>query len=300
MENIFCEWLKTLGIEYLQNESTARFSTFKVGGTSDLCVFPRSTEQLIAVLRELYDRKMRFEVIGNASNVLFAFEHFDGVLVFCKNISGFSFSENILVAECGASLTHIAAQAASRSLSGLEFAYGIPALVGGAVYMNAGAYGACIADVLVQSTAYDMARGEIVVIDAADHGFGYRQSLYMENRSLICLNASMKLRCGDGDKIKQKMDENISSRRSTQPLEYPSAGSYFKRPEGNFAGKLIDDCGLKGMRVGNAEVSRKHAGFIINRGGATASDILTLEDKIKTEVMSRFGIELCREVRVIK
>ena len=232
--------------------------------------------------------------------MLFAFDTFEGALIFTSGISDVSFDNNIITASCGVSLTHLADIACKKCLSGLEFAYGIPALVGGAVYMNAGAYGSCISDVLVSSIAYDFEKRRKVVLNADAHVFDYRKSVYMSNRTLICLGAIFELQEGDNDAIRAKMLENMRSRKDKQPLQYPSAGSYFKRPEGNFAGKLIEDCGLKGFSIGGAQVSQKHAGFIINTGGATASDILELEEKIKGKVMSEYGVMLEREVRLIK
>ena len=286
------------GIAFKEDESVASYSTFKVGGVAALSVFPKSREELITALRILFDAGIRAEIIGNASNMLFAFDSFDGALVFTGGVSGARVEGERLYADCGSSLTHISRLACESSLSGLEFAYGIPGLVGGSVYMNAGAYGSQIGAVLEYSDAYDRSSGEVVRI--YDHGFGYRESIYMERPELVCLGGCFALALGERDAISAKMRENMDSRKKNQPLEFPSAGSYFKRPEGHFAGKLIEDCGLKGMRVGEAEVSEKHAGFIINRGGATWQDILALEEKIKEIVMSRYGVLLEREVRLIK
>ncbi len=292
------EYFKGEGIEYAENLNVASRSTFKVGGKAKLSVFPRSREKLIKALVALDEEGMRAEVIGNASNLLFAFDFFQGALVFTDRVCELSREGECLLADCGALLTRLSKLAADSSLSGFEFAYGIPGLVGGSVYMNAGAYGAQMSDVLEYSEAYDRESGQTIRI--YDHGFAYRQSVYMTRPSLVCLGARFRLKKGNVEDIKARMAENMSSRRDNQPLEFPSAGSYFKRPEGYFAGKLIEDCGLKGMRVGGAEVSQKHAGFIINRGDATWGDVLTLEEKIKEIVMSRFGVELEREVRLIK
>ena len=285
-------------IPYKRDVSIAQYSTFKSGGRAALAVFPRSREELIEALRILLREGVRAEIVGNASNVLFAFDFFDGALVFTGGASGARVEGEGLYAECGSSLTYISRLAESSSLSGLEFAYGIPGLVGGSIYMNAGAYGSQMSEVLAYSDAYDTRNDRIERI--YDHGFGYRKSIYMERPELVCLGGYFSLSAGDSDAIGAKMRENMESRRKNQPLEFPSAGSYFKRPEGHFAGKLIEDCGLKGERVGGAEVSEKHAGFIINRGGATWQDILALEEKIKEKVMSLCGVLLEREVRLIK
>lgn len=292
------EYLKLEDIDFLENEDISSRSSFKVGGKAALAVFPSNKDKLLNILSELSRKNIKFEVIGNASNILFGFDFYDGVLVFTGGISQIEFLGNTVKASCGVSLTYLAELAARNSLSGLEFAYGIPALIGGAVYMNAGAYGSSVSDVLKTSKAYDCQTGQIV--DIINHGFGYRESIYMKKPNLICLEAVFELKESAQETIRAKMQENMRSRKENQPLEFPSAGSYFKRPKDSFAGRLIEDCGLKGTRVGDAEVSVKHAGFIINRGKATAEDILALEEKIKGKVMSRFGIMLEREVRLIK
>lgn len=285
-------------IPFREEINAASFSSFKVGGIAELAIFPRNREELIRAVKILTESGVKYEIIGNASNLLFAFEIYEGALVFTSELSSVEAEGKIIRASCGTSLTYLAEIAARNSLSGLEFAYGIPGLVGGSVYMNAGAYGSQISAVLEYSEAYDCKRDEVIKL--YDHGFGYRESVYMKRKELICLGASFRLSKGNAEEIRARMRENMSARREKQPLEFPSAGSYFKRPEGHFAGKLIEDCGLKGMRVGGAEVSEKHAGFIINRGGATAQDILELEEKIKEIVMSRYGVMLEREVRLVK
>lgn len=298
MEQRIIDSLILSGIDFKENENAARYSSFKVGGIAALSVFPKSREELISALRIFSEGCVRREIIGNASNVLFAFDYFDGALIFTCGLSDISFDGQSVYAECGSSLTHLSQAAAKKSLSGLEFAYGIPGFVGGSIYMNAGAYGSQISAVIEYSDAYDCKSGEVTRI--YDHGFGYRKSIYMSRPELACLGARFSLEGGNEDDIISKMRENMESRKQKQPLEFPSGGSYFKRPEGYFSGKLIEDCGLKGMRVGGAEVSEKHAGFIINRGGATWQDVLALEEKIKEIVISRYGVALEREVRLIK
>lgn len=293
-----CRVLREQNIAYRENECVAQRSSFKVGGRVALALFPDTKEKLIFALDMLKRENIKYEVIGKGSNVLFAFDFFDGAMVFTDGIAGVCFDGETVIASAGTSLTYLAELAARHSLSGLEFAYGIPGLVGGSVYMNAGAYGGAMSDVVTGSLAYDTELGKTVEI--TEHGFGYRESIYMSNRSLVCLEARVHLVCGDEEEIRAKMQQNMSSRREKQPLEFPSAGSYFKRPEGHFAGKLIEDCGLKGESVGGAAVSEKHAGFIINLGGATADDVLLLEEKIRERVLSRFGVTLEREVRLIR
>ena len=291
--------LKQAGIGFEENYPLAKHSSFKIGGEAELALFPENEKMLVVALNLLKENKVRTEIIGNASNVLFGDGVLNGALVFTSKMTDHSFNGEILFASCGASLTAMAKKAADRGLSGLEFAYGIPGSIGGAVYMNAGAYGSCVSEVLLSSRVFDVNSGEIFELDPTGHKFGYRKSVFMEREGLVCLGASFGLCVDNKEAICGKMNEFMASRKAKQPLEYANAGSYFKRPEGYFAGKLIEDCGLKGFSIGGAAVSSKHAGFIINLGGATASDVMALEEEIKCKVFERFGVMLEREVRII-
>ena len=290
--------LEKSGISFCRDLAVSGRSSFKVGGTVAVAVFPQSREELVTALSLLDECGIRCEILGNASNTLFGFDYFDGAMIFTSGISDLSVSDKRIYVDCGVSLGAIARAALGQGLTGFEFAYGIPGLVGGSVYMNSGAYGSQMSSVVEYSDAYDRESGEIIRI--YDHHFGYRKSIYEENKNLVCLGACFLLEPGSEEDIRARMNENMSSRREKQPLEYPSAGSYFKRPEGNFAGKLIEDAGLKGLCVGGACVSEKHAGFIINRGGATWQDVLILEEKIREAVAERFDVVLEREVRVVR
>ena len=292
------EQLQALSIEYAEELSLKLYSTFRIGGHVELALFPDTEEKLIGALSLLREAEIPFAVLGNGSNVLFGDGRLEGAIVFTKNMTELRVCKSRIDAACGVSLAALASAAADHSLDGLAFAKGIPGTVGGAVFMNAGAYGGAISDVLTESRAWDTEHGELLTI--VEHDFGYRASVYMQRKELICLGATFALREGDRETIVERMRELAVCRREKQPLEYPSAGSYFKRPEGHFAGKLIEDCGLKGYSVGGAEVSTKHAGFLINRGDATAEDVLRLEEEVKNEVYRRFGVTLEREVRVIE
>ena len=291
------ELLAKQNIEYKLDVSTKERASFKIGGRVALAIYPSTAEQVAIALSALNGAGIKHEIIGNASNLLFAFDYYNGAFVFTDRLDRCDLYEEYIACWAGVSLTHLANLAAKNSLSGLEFAYGIPGFLGGAVYMNAGAYGGAVSDVIDYSIAYNRKSGRVYRLYDCD--FSYRHSKYMSDPSLVCLGAVFALPFGNEEEIKEKMAQNMASRKANQPLEYPSAGSYFKRPEGHFAGKLIEDCGLKGLSVGGAQVSEKHAGFIINRGGATYSDVLALEEKIKEKVFSEFGVELEREVRVI-
>ena len=290
--------LKDMKIEYRKDEAVARYSTFKIGGISAFALFPISADELCMAINSARECGVKYEVIGNASNILFAFDRYEGALIFTSKIAECKIDGDRIYAGAGVTLPHLSAVAKKAGLSGLEFACGIPGRIGGSVYMNAGAHGGAISDVLEYSDAFDAKRCERLCI--VDHKFDYRNSIYMQNKDLICLGASFKLTKSSENEIEEKMRQNTEKRKASQPLEYPSAGSYFKRPEGDFAGRLIEVCGLKGVRVGDAEVSEKHAGFIINRGNATYLDVLELEEKIKERVMSAYGVMLCREVRLIE
>ena len=285
-------------IKYSLDDSVAKRSSFKIGGISAISIFPKTTQELCCAVNSAHELGIKFEIIGNASNILFAFERYNGALIFTSEIDSYSIDGEKIYAECGSSLVRISNVAKENSLSGLEFACGIPARIGGAIVMNAGAHGSVISDVVEYTDAFDIERGERIRI--YDNQFKYRNSIYLENSSLVCLGASIALSKGKTEEISLRMRENLEKRSNSQPLSLPSAGSYFKRPEGDFAGRLIEECGLKGERIGGAEVSVKHAGFIVNVGGASFYDVLALEEKIKERVMSRFNIELCREVRLIE
>ncbi len=291
--------LKSRLIPYKKDLSLAAYCTFSVGGYAKIAVFPESVEDLSLAVLEAKKLGIRYTVIGNGSNVLFSDEGFDGVIIFTSACKKAEVKGNRIYAECGVSFTHLASLACRNSLSGLEFAYGIPGTVGGAVYMNAGAYGGEVSNVLLSSECFDCNTGKTVTLSAEEHGFDYRTSVYAKNEDLIALSAVFELKYGESDTIKATMSELMAKRRDKQPLEFPSAGSTFKRPNGYFAGKLIEDSGLKGFSIGGAQVSEKHAGFVINRGGATSKEVLSLIDHIKKTVMDNFGVELECEIKYI-
>lgn len=298
MEERILKALCEKGIEYITDENVAMRSTFKIGGVSALSVYPKSVYDLCDAVKILKSAGVKYEIIGNASNMLFAFDRYNGALIFTSGINEYSIDGELVYASCGTSLVRLANAAKENSLSGLEFASGIPARIGGAIAMNAGAHGSQMSDIVEYTDAFDTESFEKIRL--YDNGFGYRQSVFLKDKSLICLGAKLNLKKGESIAIAEKMKENNEKRRASQPLELPSAGSYFKRPENDFAGRLIEECGLKGERVGGAEVSPKHAGFIVNVGGASYHDVLSLEKKIMERVASRFGVVLCREVRLVE
>lgn len=295
----YSEILKALNIEFYTSFDLSKASTFRVGGKADIAVFPKSEEELITSFTQAKKCGMRVEIIGNASNILFSDNGFNGAIIFTRNMSDFSVNDTTIEASCGVKLSFLSNIACDNSLSGLEFSYGIPATVGGAVAMNAGAYGGQMSDILVSSRAYDIKSNKIVCLDNCDHKFDYRNSIFLTNKELICLSSAFDLSKENKDIIKAKMKDNLSERHSKQPVELPSAGSFFKRPTGYFAAKLIDDCGLKGLTVGGAMVSKKHAGFIVNYDHATSKDIVLLVELVEKKVFEKFGVKLEREVKYI-
>ncbi len=283
-------------IPFELNVPMSEHTTFRIGGNADVFARPDSIEKFTKALSIAKEEDVRFFVLGRGSNLLFSDEGFRGVIISTENLKNITVKDNTIVCDCGVTLTLLSQKARDASLAGLSFAYGIPGFVGGAVYMNAGAYGGQISDVLVKSTYYDIESGETGVFVGDEHKFGYRESVYKEDQNKIILSAEFELKNGDASVIRSEMEDYMDRRRSKQPLEFPSAGSVFKRPEGYFAGQLIEESGLKGKTIGGAMVSEKHAGFIVNAGGATAADVLNLVELIKNEVRSRYSVELVCEI----
>ena len=291
--------LRQSNIKTVTSLSLAEHSSFRIGGCADAAVFPRSREQLIASLTLLREAGVPFTVIGNASNVVFADEGYRGAIVFTTALRNVCIEDTTVTAEAGAGFSALSVTAGNASLCGMEFAYGIPGTVGGAVFMNAGAFGGSMADICVRSEYFDTERGVCGFLEGDAQAFSYRTSAYEKNPSRVILGATLHLLRGEQTEIQTKMRELMERRRSTQPHGEPSAGSVFKRPEGYFAGKLIEDCGLKGTCIGGAEVSWKHAGFIVNRGGATSSDVRRLVELIQKTVLKETGVMLECEIRFL-
>ena len=286
-------------IAVLQNEPMREHTTFRIGGPAKLFATVNE-EQLALLIRKAEELYIPYIVVGNGSNLLVSDAGYPGLIIKIADAPVRMLDTCTLEASAGTSLARLAVDAAEAGLTGLEFAHGIPGTVGGAVMMNAGAYDGQISDVLVSSCCYDGAERQFLKLEKDAHLFTYRHSSYMEHPCRVVTSAIFRLQPGNKDAIRAKMSELNSRRREKQPLEFPSAGSTFKRPEGHFAGKLIEDCGLKGYRIGGAQVSEKHAGFVINAGGATCQDVVQLMEYIEQQVYQRFAIRLEREVRVIE
>lgn len=279
------------------NEPLKNHVSFKTGGNAKFFITPTNPDELVCVVKKLKENGEKYFVMGNGSNLLVSDLGFDGtVICIGKNMSEISVNDNKITAMSGALLSRIANVALKSSLTGFEFASGIPGSLGGAVVMNAGAYGGEMKDVVVKTT-YLSKDGEVKCIEGAQHNFGYRKSVFEEGD--VILESVIRLKEGNIEEIRAVMDDLNSRRREKQPLEFPSAGSTFKRPEGHFAAKLIDDAGLRGFKLGGAMVSEKHCGFVINYDNATSEDIYNLMAHVKAVVYDKFGVKLEPEVRLL-
>ncbi|SCP97550.1 UDP-N-acetylmuramate dehydrogenase [Anaerobium acetethylicum] len=280
------------------DESMKMHTTFKVGGNADYYVMPNSAEEISRIIELCRKTGTDYYVLGRGSNLLVSDEGYRGVIIqIYRNMRQIELDGVTMRAQAGALLSEIAAKAAENSLTGLEFAAGIPGTVGGALVMNAGAYDGEMKDVVISAKLLTL-EGDMIELSGEEMEFAYRSSL-VEKKNYIVLEATMKLRHGDRQQILDRMKELRQMRETKQPIQFPSAGSTFKRPEGHFAGKLIMDAGLRGFSIGGAQVSEKHCGFVINKGGATAKDVIQLIKYIKKEVKSQTGIELKAEVKLL-
>ena len=272
----------------------SEYTTMRTGGAADVLLLPESVEELANALKEDRDAI----VLGGCSNVIVRDGGIRGTVVRTTALKGVTVRGDIAQAMAGTTLYTLVRELHKAGLTGLEFASGIPGTVGGGVYMNAGAYGGEMKDFLISVQVLDRASGELLTVGADELELGYRSSRLMRENWIV-VSADFKMQRGDMEDAKRRMSEYAAARKSKQPLEFPSSGSTFKRPEGHFAGKLIQDCGLKGAQVGGAQVSEKHAGFVINRGGATSGDVLELIEMVRREVYAKTGVLLEPEVRII-
>lgn len=292
-----CRALSDKGISFEKDAPLSARTSFKIGGNADIAVFPETESQLLEAVAALRGADVRFMLVGNGTNLLFSDKGYRGAVIITKKMRKISVDGNILSVLCGDSFTEAAVAAKDASLTGLEFAYGIPGSCGGAVCMNAGAYGGEVSGVLLDMRVLDTASGEVFTVSKADADFSYRHSIIRDFPNYAVISARFALRHGDKNEINAYMQDIMGRRRDKQPLEYPSAGSVFKRPAPDmYVGKMLEELGLKGFTIGGAQVSQKHAGFIINVGGATASDVLALVDHIKKAVLAAYSVELECEI----
>ncbi len=282
-------------IEYKEHESMKLHTSFKIGGEADLFVCPETPEQVVLCVETAKEFGVNYTVVGNGSNLLVSDLGIEGMVICLEKLSGLSVADERVTVYAGTLLGKVANVCAAHGLSGMEFAAGIPGSIGGAVYMNAGAYGGEMKDIVESVRVLE--NGQLNVYDNSQCDFGYRKSAFAK-KDCVIISATLKLMPGKEEDIREIMRDLSSRRRDKQPLEYPSAGSTFKRPEGHFAGGLIEQSGLKGHSCGGAQVSEKHAGFVINKGNATCGDVLELIAHIKDVVYKNSGVMLEEEVKV--
>lgn len=286
-------------LEWVCDEPMAKHTSFRIGGPARRMAFPKTREQLVVLAGLLQEAGIEPLLLGNGTNLLVADEGLDTVVI--NTSAQLSRVEQTgeceLTADAGVSLCQLALFAWKQGLAGLAFAHGIPGTLGGGVVMNAGAYGGELKDVVADVTA--LYPDGVRTLTADEMGFSYRHSVVSSGEGIV-LGAKLKLEPGNPNAIKAKMDELMARRKASQPLEFPSAGSTFKRPPGHYAGPLIESCGLKGARIGGAEVSCKHAGFVVNAGGATCADVLALMEKVQKTVFDTYGVLLEPEVKIVR
>lgn len=282
-------------IPFVENEPMRNHSTFKIGGDARIFASPTSDEALAYSIKSAKECGVPYYILGHGSNVLFDDAGYGGVIISTDGIRGTIIDGEMLYARCGTMLSTVAGAARDASLSGMEALFGIPGTVGGAVYMNAGAYGSEMSNIVVSTKYFDIDTMSFKTVHGDDHHFGYRESVFREMNSVI-LSTQLKLVADNKDDINDRMAEYRRRRIERQPLEYPSAGSTFKRYPGRYTGQMIEEAGLKGLSVGGAAVSEKHAGFIINKGNATSADVKTLIETIKAKIYENYGINIETEV----
>ena len=291
---MFEEKLKELNIKFKKNVNLSEHTSFKIGGSAEIFVMPESKKALVNTVKSALEHGVNYFILGKGSNILVSDLGIEGAVIDTSKLNKIERNDNIITCECGVSLIRLCNYAAENSLKGLEFAFGIPGSVGGAMIMNAGAYGGEISAVAKSAECLDNS-GNNINLELSPSDFSYRSSIF-KKKDLIVLSASFSLEKGDSECIRTSMNEFIKRRKEKQPLEYPIAGSTFKRPEGYFAGALIEKNGFKGFSVGGAQVSEKHAGFIINKNRATEKDVSALIKIIQEKVLKNDGVLLEPEV----
>ena len=296
IENKFCTCLGSDNVKL--QEPMSKHTTFRIGGPADFYLCPHSTKEVQQTVQICKEENLPYFILGNGSNLLVSDKGYRGVIIqLWKNFSDISVKDCCITAKAGALLSKVAAEALEEGLTGMEFASGIPGTIGGAVFMNAGAYGGEMKDIIKEVKVLDD-QGEVRVLSNEEMKLGYRTSIVKE-KGYTVLSAVLQLKKGEVSVIRATMEDLKNRRTSKQPLDMPSAGSTFKRPEGYFAGKLIMDSGLRGFSVGGAQVSEKHCGFVVNKGGATAEDVTALIREVQRRVKEKFGVELETEVRFL-
>lgn len=298
MNNFILE-LEKLNLEKIEKDiSLSTLTTYKTGGIAKLVVYPNNINNLKQMLKLIHKYNIKYFILGKGSNTLFSDKEFNGVIIKLDKLNNFKIKQTEIYVESGMILSKLVQASVKNELTGLEFAIGIPGTIGGAIYMNAGAYGNNMSNI-VKSVIVLNEKFQIKEIPLEKLKFDYRYSIFQANKNLICVAANIKLEHGNHDEIASKIKENLLKRKNSQPLEYPSAGSVFRNPKGNNAGKIIEELGLKGKIIGGAEISTKHANFIINKNNASSSDILNLIKLVQKEVKDKYKIDLKLEQQLV-
>lgn len=298
MNNFILE-LEKLNLGKIEKDiSLSTLTTYKIGGIAKLVIYPNNINNLKQLLKLIHKHNIKYFILGKGSNTLFSDKEFNGVIIKLDKLNNFEIKETEIYVESGMILSKLVQASVKNELTGLEFAIGIPGTIGGAIYMNAGAYGSKMSNI-VKSVIVLNEKLQIEEIPLEKLKFDYRYSIFQANKNLICVAANIKLEHGNHDKIASKIKENLLKRKNSQPLEYPSAGSVFRNPEGNYAGKIIEELGLKGKNIGGAEISTKHANFIINKNNASSSDILNLIKLVQKEAKDKYKIDLKLEQQLV-
>ena len=286
-------------IEYTENASLKKYNTYRIDATCKYLVFPKNEEELINILKEIRKENTKYLILGNGSNVILDFDYYDGVIIKLDNLNSITYNGNLVTVGAGYSLIKLATETIDKGLSGLTFAAGIPGCVGASTAMNAGAYNSDMASIIksVRILNYNL---EVETLNKEDLQFSYRDSYLKQHPENIVLSTTFELSTGDSAEMNNQVKERRNKRLASQPLDMPSAGSVFRNPEGMYAGELIEKLGLKGCNIGGAEVSVKHANFIVNKGTAKGRDVVELINKIKKEVKENYNVDLKLEQIIIK
>lgn len=292
------DFIKNLDIEFYEEISLKKYNTYRLDTIVKYLVFPDNKDKLRELLKFLTTNNVKYVVLGNGSNVIFANDYYDGVVILLHKFNKLQVDNNMVLVEAGYSLSKLALEVSKKGLSDLEFAASIPGFVGASVAMNAGAYNSSMEDVVVSVLALDP-EFNFVELNKEELDFSYRSSLFKKQKGYIIISVLMKLNFGNSDELLETINLRRVKRLESQPLEMPSAGSVFRNPDGFYAGELIEKCGLKGYKIGGASISLKHANFIVNDGNAKGSDIVSLINKIKEDVKVKFGVELLEEQIII-
>lgn len=291
-------FIKKHNIEYYEDESLKRYNTYRIEAKCKYLIFPKDKEELILLLKYLSENKEKYIVLGNGSNVILSFDYYEGVIILLNKINNIKIDDDQIEVSAGYSLQKLAIEASTMGLSGLEFACGIPGLIGASIAMNAGAYKSSLSEV-VETVEVINDKFELVTMSNETLEFGYRTSIFKKQKNYIIVGAKLKLQRANKEEILELISKRRVKRLETQPLDMPSAGSVFRNPEGLYAGELIEKCGLKGYNINGAEISTKHANFIINTGGAKGKDIVKLINLTKEKVKAEFNVDLILEQIIV-